>query len=206
MRKSVILLLVTLTAVVLITGCQAGNGGRRAGNDKNSVNDVLAQGMAEADGKKTDPTAAPAKPSDPDTVLDYTPGDPVTPEGDAPVLQNGDIDVDLTMLSSTMVYAEVYHMVTAPQDYIGKTIKMKGNFAYYYDSEIDCYYSACIIEDATACCAQGIEFVLPEEFVFPDDYPKPGEGICVVGEFTTYTEHGTEYCTLKNAKLIEGGV
>lgn len=68
-----------------------------------------------------------------------------------------------------------------------------------------CAFSG-IIEDATACCAQGIEFVLPEEFVFPDDYPKPGESICVVGEFTTYTEHGTEYCTLKNAKLIEGGV
>ena len=42
-------------------------------------------------------------------------------------------DVDLTTLSSTMVYSEVYNMMTAPSDYIGKNVKMKGNFSYYQD-------------------------------------------------------------------------
>ena len=200
MRKPIALLLVLLTAV-LFTGC-ADENGRRAGDNPNSVNDVLRKGMAEADGTKTSPTAAPIKPSEPDTVLDYTPEEPEEPN-DTPVsLRNGDIDVDLTVLSSTLVYAEVYHMVTAPQDYVGQTVKMQGTFAYYYDQEIDCYYSACIIQDATACCSQGIEFVLTDEFKFPDDYPEPGTDICVIGEFSTYTEHGTVYGTLKNAKLL----
>ena len=206
MRKQISLILAVFTAAILITGCGAGNGGRRVGNNKNNVNDVLEQGMAEADKKKdgqqtVSPTKAPSNPSEPDTVLDYTPDDPAGPEDSRPDLQNGDINVDLTVLSSTLVYAEVYHMVTAPQDYIGKTVKMQGTFAYYYDKEIDCYYSACIIQDATACCSQGIEFVLTDEFSFPDDYPEPGTDICVIGEFSTYVEHGTEYCTLKNAKL-----
>ena len=45
------------------------------------------------------------------------------------------IDVDLTKLSSTMVYSEVYNMLYTPDDYIGKTVKMKGAFAYYEDPE-----------------------------------------------------------------------
>ena len=200
MRKPIALLLVLLTAV-LFTGCGADNG-RRAGDNPNSVNDVLRKGMAEADGTKTSPTAVPIKPSEPDTVLDYTPEEPEEPNDTQVSLRNGDIDVDLTVLSSTLVYAEVYHMVTAPQDYVGQTVKMQGTFAYYYDQEIDCYYSACIIQDATACCSQGIEFVLTDEFKFPDDYPEPGTGICVIGEFSTYTEHGPVYGTLKNAKLL----
>ncbi|MBO4484947.1 MAG: hypothetical protein J5738_06125 [Lachnospiraceae bacterium] len=200
MRKPIALLLVLLT-VISVAGCGAGNGGRRTGDNPNSVNDVLRKGMAEADGNVS-PTASPVKPSEPDTVLEYTPEEPEEPNDTQVSLRNGDIDVDLTVLSSTLVYAEVYHMVTAPQDYVGQTVKMQGTFAYYYDQEIDCYYSACIIQDATACCSQGIEFVLTDEFIFPDDYPEPGTDICVIGEFSTYTEHGTVYCTLKNAKLL----
>ena len=41
------------------------------------------------------------------------------------------VDVDLTRLSSTMVYSEVYNMMYTPGDYIGKTIKMTGQFVYY---------------------------------------------------------------------------
>ena len=64
------------------------------------------------------------------------------------------IDVDLTQLSSTMVYAEVYNMMTSPETYIGKIVKMDGTFAYYHDKTTDQYYFACLIQDATACCSQ----------------------------------------------------
>ncbi|MDD6211747.1 MAG: hypothetical protein PUB22_01135 [Clostridiales bacterium] len=73
------------------------------------------------------------------------------------------IDLDLTSLSSTMVYAEVYNMMSAPEDYIGKTVKMKGQFTYYqaYDEKgnpvPDQLYFACLIADAAACCSQGLE-------------------------------------------------
>ena len=41
--------------------------------------------------------------------------------------QGVDADVDLTQLSSTLVYAEVYNMASNPQSYVGKTVRMKGN-------------------------------------------------------------------------------
>ncbi|MGN0306712.1 MAG: lipoprotein [Lachnospiraceae bacterium] len=112
------------------------------------------------------------------------------------------IDVDLTILSRTMVYSEVYNMMITPGDYMGKTVKMKGSFNYYYDEATDNDYFTCIIQDATACCAQGIEFVLTEDYHYPEDYPQLGSEITVVGVFDTYMEGGLLYCTLRNAKLV----
>lgn len=60
----------------------------------------------------------------------------------------GSIDVDLTKLSRTMVYSEVYNMMYTPDDYIGKTVKMKGQFAHYEDPDTKVQYFACIIADA----------------------------------------------------------
>jgi hypothetical protein len=116
--------------------------------------------------------------------------------------KNG-IDVDLTNKSANMVYAEVYNMMVSPEDYVGKTIKMKGTFAQFHDETTDKYYFACIIKDAMACCSQGIEFVLNKKYKFPKDYPKEGDKICVVGVFETYKEGRETFCTLKNARLVK---
>nr|MCR4716415.1 hypothetical protein [Lachnospiraceae bacterium] len=106
------------------------------------------------------------------------------------------VDIDLTTMSANMVYAEVYNMVMTPDDYIGKTVKMSGECAYYHDENTNKDYYACIIKDATACCAQGIEFELAE-----GDYPKHEDPVTVTGVFTVYEEDGQKYCTLKNGKL-----
>lgn len=111
------------------------------------------------------------------------------------------IDVDLTTLSSTMVYAEVYNMMVQPQDYIGKTVKMDGLFSFYHDETTGKDYFACIIQDATACCSQGIEFVLTDDYTYPEDYPEEGGEICVSGVFDTYQEGEYTYCTLRDATL-----
>ena len=113
------------------------------------------------------------------------------------------VDVDLTKLSSTLVYAEVYNMVTYPAAYIGKTVKMNGMFALYHDEVSNVNYYACIIRDATACCAQGIEFVLNDSYRYPDDYPEEGGDVTVIGTFDTYQEGEYLYCTLRDAKLAE---
>ncbi len=111
------------------------------------------------------------------------------------------VDVDLTVLSSTMVYAEVYNMMTTPDNYLGKTVKMKGQFAVYHDEMTDKYYFAVVIADATACCQQGLEFVLDSESVYPADYPKEGSNITVTGIFGTYDEDGSTYCQLTSATI-----
>lgn len=111
-------------------------------------------------------------------------------------------DVDLTQLSSTMVYSEVYNMMTAPDEYIGKTVKMNGQFATYQDPKSKKMYYAVIIADATACCTQGLEFILAGNHTYPDDYPKTGTEITVAGTFQTYDDNGNMYCHLTDAEML----
>ena len=124
-----------------------------------------------------------------------------TPTTSKPAQSADDIDVDLTKLSSTMVYSEVYNMMVSPDNYTGKTVKMKGQFAYYEDPETKAQYFACIIADATACCSQGLEFILTGEHTYPNDYPELGSEITVTGTFEVYTESGFQYCRLKSATI-----
>ena len=127
----------------------------------------------------------------------------VTTEMAAPAPGNT-VDVDLTKLSSTMVYSEVYAMMTEPENYIGKTVKMHGNFATQeYNGQ---RLFACIVQDATACCAQGLEFEPESTLSYPDDYPEPGTEITVIGTFDSYREEvdGNTYIylVLRNAQMI----
>ena len=117
------------------------------------------------------------------------------------------VDVDLTVLSSTMVYAEVLNMMTEPKAYDGKTVKMRGRFGASYgyrpDGTIneDVLIFACIIADATACCSQGIEFVLSGAYNFPEDYPELDSEITVTGTFKSGEQNGIPYFRVINAQM-----
>lgn len=110
-------------------------------------------------------------------------------------------DIDLTQLSSTMVYSEVYNMMVTPEEYVGKIIKAKGVFVAFSSEDGSQYYPAVLVADATACCSQGIEFLLEGNPNYPDGYPELEEEIIVEGRFETYEEDGIIYCRLQNAKL-----
>ncbi|MBQ6346994.1 MAG: hypothetical protein IJI71_05480 [Clostridia bacterium] len=111
------------------------------------------------------------------------------------------VDLDLTKLSGTVVYSQVYDMMTNPDSYMGQIIKMKGSFSYFQDPETKQEYFAAIIADATACCAQGIEFVWAGEHSYPRDYPPPDTDITVTGAFSTYDENGFMYVQLVDAQV-----
>ena len=111
-----------------------------------------------------------------------------------------DVDEDLTTMSSTMIYSEVYNMVNTPKQYVGKRIRITGQFtvvAADSSAPVDNYYYI-IIKDATACCQQGMEFILAKG-TYPNDYPTPDTDATVVGTFETYDENGSTYCHLANA-------
>ena len=113
--------------------------------------------------------------------------------------QGVDADVDLTQLSSTLVYAEVYNMASNPQSYVGKTVRMKGNLVYQVvNGQPNPDYMACLISDATACCAQGVEFVLAQP---PAQYPELGSTVTVTGVFATYESSGLTQIRLEQAEL-----
>ena len=109
------------------------------------------------------------------------------------------VDVDLTTMSSTMVYSEVLNMQQKPDDYEGKIVKMKGPFNVTEQGENR--YFACIIADATACCSTGIEFVWAGDHAYPDDYPAQDQEITVTGTFNTYMEGKSKYLQLKDAEV-----
>ena len=103
--------------------------------------------------------------------------------------------IDLTKLSSILVYTEVENMMMTPNRYLGKTVKMRGPYYANYYFETEKYYHYVTIEDALACCKQGLEFVLNGEHVYPDDYPKDNTEIEVTGVFGSYEElEETYYC------------
>lgn len=114
-----------------------------------------------------------------------------------------DIDLDLTTMSSTMVYSEVYNIMCYPDEYREKCIKMSGTCSIFEDVVTGQLYYACIIQDATQCCQQGIEFNLQDSYIYPDDYPENGEEVTVVGIFETYAEDGVLYCRLRDAVLCD---
>ena len=112
------------------------------------------------------------------------------------------IDMDLSRLSGTFVYAQIYNLMTDPEPWLGKIIRVAGYYSFYDDQEHGIVYHACIVPDATACCAQGIEFVRAGEHNWPGDYPEDGAGITVTGRLEIYEENGYSYLHLVDAELI----
>ncbi len=191
MKKALVLLLV-LTALLSLTGC--GSEAAPVEAAAPAVNSTTPEPTRDAE-----PVTAPV----PTAAPEAAPAPTVIPKSEDAAQETA--DVDLTQLSSTMVYSEVYAMVYEPEQYIGKTVKMSGLFATQEYEGTRLF--ACIVQDATACCAQGMEFELAENCVYPDEYPQPGEEITVIGTFDTYTEDAGDgnyyiYLVLRNARLL----
>ena len=132
------------------------------------------------------------------------PTPPQTAPEETPLSSTPGIDIDLTALSRTMVYSEVYNMMMTPENYIGKVVRMNGLCSTFESVAVDgqearVYYT-CIIFDATACCSQGIEFVLAGD-TGAEAYPPVDTEITVTGTFQTYDENGILYCHLVDATL-----
>jgi len=111
--------------------------------------------------------------------------------------------MDMTFMSSTVIYSEVLNMMTNPEEYAGKTIRITGLFATGEDDDGNLVVG-CIIPDATQCCAQGVQFFWNGEHKFPDDYPQEGETITVEGVFDYKDAGYTILLMLKDADLWQG--
>lgn len=182
-----------LAACMAVSLCACGKDSEKdAGNDASSSNEK---------------SSASAE-SIPTPKEQETPDEQQTPEEPEQTQTSADgVDVDLTVLSSTMVYSEVYNMLyNDPPHYLGKTVKARGGFSIYQlvtDGVLqpDPVAYACIIADATACCAEGMEFVPEGDLTYPEDYPELGAEITVIGEFQSYEENGMTWYHLVNARL-----
>ena len=192
--KKAILILLALTMLLSLAAC-----GSSSAPNKTPVPSVSPSSTAPIQPTDTIPAATPDPVSEATAAPEPAMTENVPEENRSPEA----VDVDLTQLSSTMVYSEVYAMATESEQYIGKTVKMNGLFATQEYNGARLY--ACIVQDATACCAQGLEFEMAEELVYPDDYPEPGAEITVIGTFDCYKEEHDGnyyiYLVLRNAKF-----
>jgi len=112
------------------------------------------------------------------------------------------VDLDLTRMSSTMVYSMVFQMVTEPKKFVGKKIKMKGVFSSYQDEETGRRFFGCVIKDALACCSQGLAFETAKVRRYPNDYPDEGSPITIIGTFEFEKEEdGIGFPIIKKATL-----
>ena len=109
---------------------------------------------------------------------------------------------DLTKMSGTVVFALVNRMVTEPAKFQGKHIKMKGIFSSYYDEEMERRFYGCVIQDALACCSQGLAFELAKPRKFPKEYPVEGAVITITGDFDFESdEGGGGFPIIRNAEM-----
>ena len=114
------------------------------------------------------------------------------------------VDYDLTQMNGDMVYATVYQMMADPATYEGKTFRMEGLYTPIIVEDTGKIYHYCLIQDALACCAQGMEFVLGDgSHTDQSEYPAEDTDIIVEGTFETYREEDFEnlYCRLANATM-----
>lgn len=111
-----------------------------------------------------------------------------------------DIDYDLTEMNSDMIYATVFMVVQDPESYAGKTFKIYGNSYTFPTTEGKSMTHYCLIKDALACCAQGLEFISSNS---DEKYPDDSDEIVVTGTLESYTVEDIPMplCRLVNAKI-----
>ncbi|MBR1597913.1 MAG: hypothetical protein IJ661_03245 [Lachnospiraceae bacterium] len=177
----------------------AGDNGSASADSTEAGSDAVAEAAGtagNADGTSTSSGDGADSTDDTKAAMDAVNSQLAAADEQAKAVAGGDVDVDLTKLTSTMVYSEVYNMVTDPSQYMGKTVRMQGTTSVYHDDVDNNDYYACVIQDATACCAQGIEFVLND-----GKYPDANSEVTVVGTFSSYKIADYEYYTLKDATV-----
>lgn len=114
------------------------------------------------------------------------------------------VDYDLTAMNSDMVYSTVYQLMMDPERYVGKTFKLDGVYYSGENEETGTVYHYCVIKDALACCAQGLEFVKDDGANSDSaEYPEEETEIEIKGTFETYKEANddTLYCRIANAQM-----
>ena len=181
---SFLCLLLALACALALTGC-SGSGAAQRNNNTNQVEKTLDEQIAAAEGN---------------TSHDSEQGGTAASAGSSE--NNYDtVDFDLTGMNSDMVYSTVFNMLDNPESFIGKTVRTKGTLSVFRNDATGATYYTCLIADAAACCAQGMEFVWDDGTHDDSEYPSEGSDIEVTGVFETYMEDDAMYCRLNHADM-----
>ncbi len=176
-----------LSAVMLLGSCAEDNSDSdvinalisKAASSASAENSAVISSLEELRAEKSSSVAEAYDTTVPADTTEASAGDPV--------------DIDLTVMNSTMIYSVIYDIMVNPTAYYGKSLIVDGYFDSMYLDEFQSRYYFVVVPDATACCVQGLEFRLPDEGTYPDDYPDPGTDIRIRGVLGNYEEAGQVY-------------
>lgn len=106
------------------------------------------------------------------------------------------IDLDLSKLNYNLAYAQIFEIMINIDKYLGKTVKIKGNFYSSFDEDLLVRHYSVLIWDATACCQTGLQFILRGEHEYPADYPEEMCEIEITGTLCIKDFNGMDYIYL----------
>ena len=186
--KKILACIICLTLAFGVTAC-----GKASDKDSNGDTKIISDAKNKQENSKSDTKKEVSKK---DVAGDTGKGKSSKSKSKT---KSNKIDVDLNNLNANVVYSQVFLMMTEPDKFIGKRIRMSGQFNVYAAQEgnpsgVTEYY-AIIIADAQACCQQGIEFVWPGH-TYPEGFPEVKSNASVTGIFEVYEENGKKYCRL----------
>jgi hypothetical protein len=189
--KKICRLAIILMALLYISACSSDTTNNKLADAKTGIDKVLDEQVkkSEKDDADKKSSANPSNSSDKKTNEDTN---------------EENLDYDLTTMSNEMVYATVFDIVSYPENYIGKKIKIPGLYYVATNENVQKNYHYVMITDATTCCSQGIEFVWEDgSHVYPDEYPEEGTVIVVVGIFESYVDEddGMTYLRLNDSSM-----
>ena len=110
-------------------------------------------------------------------------------------VDDGEIDIDLSELTSIMAYCEVCNIISDLDSNKGKRIKIRGLLEYYENPETKEKIFGCTVMDATACCSLGLMFIPIDD----DNLPEKYSIVNVTGVLEVYEKDGYELCRLRDA-------
>ncbi len=110
------------------------------------------------------------------------------------------VDIDLTPLEGNNIFSEATDILSNADNYVGKTIRVKGYFSSSYDSHDDSRYFMVLIGELPT--EKGFEFIWDDNsHKYPDEYPKEKAEIIIEGELKSYQSEDHQYCYIATDEI-----
>jgi hypothetical protein len=192
MKKTAKAAALTAAALLLCSSCAQQPAAKAPDSPSALINNIMSEAAAQA--SEAAPKASATTAAAPETTA---------AAAETPASQDGTaVDIDLTQMNSTMIYSVIYDMMINPDSYYGKSLLVDGYFdTMVYDGS-DTRYFFVVVPDATACCVQGLEFILTGAS-YPGDYPEVQDDIRVRGVMDCYEEAGQMYTYIRADSLTK---
>ena len=110
-------------------------------------------------------------------------------------------EIDLTMMSPTMLFAEVVNMTRTPKKYDGATVTLRGGLMLLaVDLETGVGSYSCYVADATKCCQRGIGFTIDRPLEDTSILVE-GSEVIIKGTFEIYEMGGRNFVRIADCDI-----